>query len=54
MKFGVNIKNIRNPEGIECEWLMSKAVVPSMKAQGGKIVNIASATVMSGSPNWSH
>jgi NAD(P)-dependent dehydrogenase (short-subunit alcohol dehydrogenase family) len=35
-------------------WLMSKAVVPAMKINGGKIVNIASATVMSGSPNWSH
>jgi NAD(P)-dependent dehydrogenase (short-subunit alcohol dehydrogenase family) len=35
-------------------WQVSKAVVPSMKQAGGKIVNISSATVMSGSPNWSH
>jgi NAD(P)-dependent dehydrogenase (short-subunit alcohol dehydrogenase family) len=35
-------------------WLMSKAVVASMKQTGGKIINISSATVMSGSPNWSH
>jgi NAD(P)-dependent dehydrogenase (short-subunit alcohol dehydrogenase family) len=46
-------------------WQVSKAVVPSMIQQyaksspfggGGscKIVNISSATVMSGSPNWSH
>jgi NAD(P)-dependent dehydrogenase (short-subunit alcohol dehydrogenase family) len=35
-------------------WQVSKAVVPSMKQVGGKIVNISSATVMSGSPNWSH
>lgn len=41
----VNIKGV---------WQVSKAVVPSMKQTGGKIVNISSATVMSGSPNWSH
>lgn len=35
-------------------WLVAKAVVPYMKETGGKIVNISSATVMSGSPNWSH
>ena len=35
-------------------WLMSKAVVATMKITGGKIINISSATVMSGSPNWSH
>ena len=35
-------------------WLMSKAVVETMKKTGGKIINISSATVMSGSPNWSH
>ena len=35
-------------------WLMSKAVVATMKKTGGKIINISSATVMSGSPNWSH
>lgn len=41
-------------------WLCSKVVVQPMieraKAEniGGRIINIASATVMSGSPNWSH
>ncbi|AEI46888.1 SDR family NAD(P)-dependent oxidoreductase [Runella slithyformis] len=35
-------------------WLCSKAVFPYLKEQGGKIINIASATVMSGSPMWSH
>lgn len=36
-------------------WLVSKAVFPYMKEnQSGRIINISSATVMSGSPNWSH
>jgi NAD(P)-dependent dehydrogenase (short-subunit alcohol dehydrogenase family) len=36
-------------------WQVSKAVFPYLKAnQSGKIINISSATVMSGSPNWSH
>lgn len=36
-------------------WLVSKAVCRSMRANNyGKIINISSATVMSGSPNWSH
>lgn len=36
-------------------WMASKAVFAFMKAQGGgKIINISSATVMSGSPQWSH
>jgi NAD(P)-dependent dehydrogenase (short-subunit alcohol dehydrogenase family) len=35
-------------------WLVSKSVVPCMQKTGGKIINISSATVMSGSPNWSH
>jgi NAD(P)-dependent dehydrogenase (short-subunit alcohol dehydrogenase family) len=35
-------------------WLASKSVVLHMKKTGGKIINISSATVMSGSPNWSH
>lgn len=35
-------------------WLASKAVFPLMKTEGGSIVNISSATVMSGSPNWAH
>ena len=36
-------------------WMVSKAVFPFMKAaNAGKIINISSATVMSGSPQWSH
>jgi NAD(P)-dependent dehydrogenase (short-subunit alcohol dehydrogenase family) len=36
-------------------WMVSKAVFPYMKENGsGKIINISSATVMSGSPLWSH
>jgi NAD(P)-dependent dehydrogenase (short-subunit alcohol dehydrogenase family) len=36
-------------------WLVSKAVFPFMKGKNyGKIINISSATVMSGSPMWSH
>ncbi len=36
-------------------WLCAKAVFPYMKeVNQGKIINISSATVMSGSPNWSH
>lgn len=36
-------------------WMVSKAVFPFMKqANSGKIINISSATVMSGSPQWSH
>lgn len=36
-------------------WMVSKAIFPFMKNNGsGKIINISSATVMSGSPNWSH
>lgn len=36
-------------------WMVSKAVIPFMKAaNAGKIINISSATVMSGSPQWSH
>lgn len=36
-------------------WMVSKAVFPFMKEnKSGKIINISSATVMSGSPNWSH
>jgi NAD(P)-dependent dehydrogenase (short-subunit alcohol dehydrogenase family) len=41
----VNIKGV---------WQMSRAVAPMMKEQGGAIVNIASATVFSGSPQWMH
>lgn len=36
-------------------WLCAKAVYPQMKAQqSGSIINIASATVFSGSPLWAH
>jgi NAD(P)-dependent dehydrogenase (short-subunit alcohol dehydrogenase family) len=36
-------------------WLVSKAIFPFMKDKNyGKIINISSATVMSGSPMWSH
>jgi len=36
-------------------WMVSKAVFSFMKAaNAGKIINISSATVMSGSPQWSH
>jgi len=41
----VNIKGV---------WQMSRAVAPLMKGKGGAIVNIASATVFSGSPQWMH
>ncbi|CUH80606.1 SDR family NAD(P)-dependent oxidoreductase [Tropicibacter naphthalenivorans] len=40
-----------NTKGV---WQVSRAVVPLMKAQGGSIINIASATVFSGSPHWMH
>jgi NAD(P)-dependent dehydrogenase (short-subunit alcohol dehydrogenase family) len=36
-------------------WLCAKAVYAHLKASGaGKIINISSATVHSGSPNWAH
>ena len=36
-------------------WMMVKAVAPMMRrAGGGAIVNVSSATVMSGSPMWLH
>ncbi|PIB27568.1 SDR family NAD(P)-dependent oxidoreductase [Maribacter sp. 4G9] len=36
-------------------WMVCKSVVPvMMEKKAGKIVNVASATFMSGSPNWSH
>lgn len=40
----VNVKGV---------WQMSRAVSPLMQA-GGSIINIASATVFSGSPEWMH
>ncbi|MDA8248161.1 MAG: glucose 1-dehydrogenase [Rhodospirillales bacterium] len=35
-------------------FLCARAVYPHMKGRGGKIVNVASATVFSGSPLWMH
>jgi len=36
-------------------WMMSKAVSPVMRRSGsGAIINVSSATVMSGSPMWLH
>ncbi len=35
-------------------WLCAKAVFPFMKESGGKIINVASAVVFSGSPLWAH
>lgn len=41
--------NVKGP------WQTTRAVVPHMrKAGGGAIINISSATVMSGSPQWLH
>ena len=42
---GVNLKGA---------FLCCKAVYPHMRSGGGKIINIASASVMSGSPLWLH
>ncbi len=42
----VNVKGV---------WMMSKAVAPAMRRSGaGAIINVSSATVMSGSPLWLH
>jgi NAD(P)-dependent dehydrogenase (short-subunit alcohol dehydrogenase family) len=36
-------------------WLVSKLCLPAMRGrEGGSIVNVASATVFSGSPDWAH
>lgn len=35
-------------------WLCSASVYPKMAQPGGRIINIASATVFSGSPLWMH
>lgn len=41
-----------NTKGV---WQMSRAIAPIMQAAGGgSIINIASATVFSGSPEWMH
>jgi NAD(P)-dependent dehydrogenase (short-subunit alcohol dehydrogenase family) len=34
-------------------WLCAKALVPAMP-DGGAIINVSSATVLSGSPHWAH
>ncbi|MGH1368151.1 MAG: SDR family NAD(P)-dependent oxidoreductase [Maritimibacter sp.] len=41
----VNIKGV---------WQMSRAFAPLLRKGGGSIINIASATVFSGSPMWMH
>jgi NAD(P)-dependent dehydrogenase (short-subunit alcohol dehydrogenase family) len=42
----VNVKGV---------WMATRAFVPLLReARGGAIVNVSSATVMSGSPNWLH
>lgn len=40
--------NLRGP------WLCAKACATALRASGGAIVNVASATVLSGSPFWAH
>jgi NAD(P)-dependent dehydrogenase (short-subunit alcohol dehydrogenase family) len=40
--------NLRGP------WLCAKACASPLRSGGGAIVNVASATVMSGSPMWAH
>jgi NAD(P)-dependent dehydrogenase (short-subunit alcohol dehydrogenase family) len=45
---GLMAVNLKGP------WLCARAVFPHLKKQGGKIVNVASATFYSGSPLWAH
>lgn len=40
--------NLRGP------WLCAKACAAALRDGGGAIINVASATVMSGSPMWAH
>jgi NAD(P)-dependent dehydrogenase (short-subunit alcohol dehydrogenase family) len=40
--------NVRGP------WLCAKACAAALRASSGAIVNVASATVLSGSPLWAH
>jgi NAD(P)-dependent dehydrogenase (short-subunit alcohol dehydrogenase family) len=40
--------NLRGP------WLCARACAPALREGGGAIVNVASATVLSGSPLWAH
>jgi NAD(P)-dependent dehydrogenase (short-subunit alcohol dehydrogenase family) len=35
-------------------WLCAKACLPALREGGGAIVNVSSATVFSGSPQWAH
>lgn len=35
-------------------WLCSASIFPKMSQPGGRIINVASATVFSGSPLWMH
>lgn len=35
-------------------WLCARACAPALRERGGAIVNVASATVLSGSPLWAH
>jgi NAD(P)-dependent dehydrogenase (short-subunit alcohol dehydrogenase family) len=44
----VRAVNLRGP------WLCAKACASALRAAGGAIVNVASATVLSGSPLWAH
>jgi len=40
--------NVKGP------WQMTRAAAPFLRKQGGAVVNVSSATVMSGSPEWLH
>src|ERR1700761_5466155 len=44
----VMVVNLRGP------WLCAKACAAALRGSGGAIVNVASATVLSGSPLWAH
>lgn len=40
--------NVKGP------WQMTRAAAPYLRQQGGAVINVSSATVMSGSPEWLH
>lgn len=40
--------NVKGP------WQMTRAAAPHLRKQGGAVINVSSATVMSGSPDWLH
>ena len=40
--------NVKGP------WQMTRAAAPYLRKQGGAVINVSSATVMSGSPEWLH